>query len=529
MRKKTKLLNYLIPKKFTRQPSLKILITEKDSNPKRIIDTDFSTTPVKPHKKIEKRNLRKNSFNKLLFNQTEDINKSRTNNLSHMPTCKLFINKNLSIHKLANNLLLKKKQNNNNNKFFNSKISNYKKNVSLNQTKFSIIKKNSKNFRINTQSFISIPSNMKQNFITMNFFNTNNNNINLNKKNNDNYTNNHSLVLNKNIFEFQKDKNNKKDIPKKTKLIINKNKLKTQFGLNTNNTTKKNKKNNKKNLSTNFKKSTNDFINLIKNTKATYETGKGITPPLKEIKNALMLSNKDLYHINDGNIKLLCENVKLKKKNEELMNKINNISREFKEIKKNNNDIKEELKEKNNIINNIKLTMDIFNQELIRLQSQIRSNENNTSKFHKNMEKIKKLNIKGIEINETNEKTPSTGIGYVHDKKYTSNEKKMINSSNYMDNQNNSLSDENNISMAANLNINEEEYKKILEKNKLKKTKTNSNTINSLNLNQKKDEKICFDFNQEFLRNVDNFSESWRKEVEKMMKRKSKNEKSPTS
>ena len=28
------------------------------------------------------------------------------------------------------------------------------------------------------------------------------------------------------------------------------------------------------------------------------------------------------------------------------------------------------------------------------------------------------------------------------------------------------------------------------------------------------------DFNQEFLKNVDNFSESWRKEVEKMMQRK---------
>ena len=37
---------------------------------------------------------------------------------------------------------------------------------------------------------------------------------------------------------------------------------------------------------------------------------------------------------------------------------------------------------------------------------------------------------------------------------------------------------------------------------------------------QKENEENFNDFNQEFLKNIDNFSESWRKEVEKMMQRK---------
>ena len=89
-----------------------------------------------------------------------------------------------------------------------------------------------------------------------------------------------------------------------------------------------------------------------------------------------------------------------------------------------------------------------------------------------------------------------------------------------------SLRDDNNISLAENLNINEEEYKKALNKcqnNKKRRFKNNSQVINNLNLMSQQPKEVYSDFNKEFLKNVDNFSESWRKEVEKMMKRKGNN------
>ena len=82
----------------------------------------------------------------------------------------------------------------------------------------------------------------------------------------------------------------------------------------------------------------------------------------------------------------------------------------------------------------------------------------------------------------------------------------------------------NNISLADNININQEEYKKALNncQNKILNN-NNYNAINNFNMikkKQKENEEHFNDFNQEFLKNIDNFSESWRKEVEKMMQRK---------
>ena len=216
-----------------------------------------------------------------------------------------------------------------------------------------------------------------------------------------------------------------------------------------------------------------------------------------------------------------------------MITKINHISKEFNEIKKDNNDIKEELKEKNNTLNNIRLTMDIFNQELIRLREQIQinyknNNTNLTKKKIKIKDKVNKLIINGIEINDNNEKTPSTGLGYAYDKKTSSNEIKLIDNTNKSDiNHNYSISNESNISLAENININEEEYKKALNKCKNSKSKKENNSHfinNNFNLIKPIQNKEPFsDFNQEFLKNVDNFSESWRKEVEKMMQRKGNN------
>ena len=87
------------------------------------------------------------------------------------------------------------------------------------------------------------------------------------------------------------------------------------------------------------------------------------------------------------------------------------------------------------------------------------------------------------------------------------------------------------ISLAENLNIDEESYKFVISKI------NNNQFIQNENLNEIKNKKnaVCGlpkklnfikqknsnDFNEEFLKNYDKFSDSWRREVEKMMKRNS--------
>ena len=451
MKKKSKYLNLLRLKKLTREPSLKLLITDKEINKKRNVSIDFSSTPIRTQKKIIKRNLRENTFNNLIFNQTEEITKTGISNLSCMPSRKLILKKNISIKN--NNLFSKKYYNyNSNDKSF---IFNLKKNnkmINLNQMKASIIKKNSINYKITTQAYIP-GSSAQNNYKTVGSFNNNcisyNTSSSTSKK-----------LLNSKVNKINL---NEKHLPKKTKIIINNKKVKTN---------KKRIKNDNKYLNINFKfADDSDYLN-VKKSKTKYRINRGISPPIKERHYSLSLSKKDLSKIKKGRIKLIHENIKLKKKNEELLFKINFISKEFNEIKKNNNDIKEELKEKNNILKKIKLTMDIFNQELIRLQNKMteynNSNSNNNFNTKKSDNKIrkvelnKKINLKGTELSSNNEKTPSTGIGNAYEKKNLSNEVKMANIS--QNNQTYSLIDENNISLAENLNINEEEYKKALEK-----------------------------------------------------------------
>jgi hypothetical protein len=93
-------------------------------------------------------------------------------------------------------------------------------------------------------------------------------------------------------------------------------------------------------------------------------------------------SNKKIC-LNFLNIsKMIDENKKIKEKNDSLSSKINVMSKEFKEMKKENMNIKRELKEKSKMIKDIKLTIDIFNQELNKLQklSINRMNDNINSK-----------------------------------------------------------------------------------------------------------------------------------------------------
>ena len=532
LKKKPKYLNFLNPlNKLTREPSLKILKTENEVNKKRNISIDFSSTPIRPKKKVKNRNLRKKSFNNIIFNQTEET-KTGTNNLSYIPSHNLILKKNPLNQKNKNNIFLKKSIINSNNSF-NFNLQRNNKMVNLNLTKATKIKKNSKNYKINTKPFLTKYKNSQNNINNFKTFASLKNKMN-------NYNN--SILTDKKLKTNQiikiKFNSNELKLAQKTKAILNKKKL---------NQNTKVKKNNK-NLSTNSKIYADEIglYNILKISKNSFHLNKGITPPIRDKhSHSLTLSNKNLSTFNDGKIKLLCENVKLKKKNEELISRINFISKEFNEIKKDNNDIREELKEKNNTLKNIKLTMDIFNQELMRLQNQMKinninnimnndeilfksnmtdiNNNNNESKL-RNLDAIKNLNIKGIEINSNNEKTPSTGLGHIYDRRPFSNEIKNRNDS--QNNQSSSLRDDNNISLAENININEEEYKKAINKcqnNKIRRFKNNSQVINNLNLMSQQPKEVYSDFNKEFLKNADNFSESWRKEVEKMMKRKGNN------
>lgn len=93
-------------------------------------------------------------------------------------------------------------------------------------------------------------------------------------------------------------------------------------------------------------------------------------------------SNKKFF-LNFLNIsKMISENKEIKEKNENLSSQINIMSKEFENMKKENMDIKKELKEKSKMIKDMKLTIEIFNQELNKLQklSINRMNDNINSK-----------------------------------------------------------------------------------------------------------------------------------------------------
>ena len=311
----------------------------------------------------------------------------------------------------------------------------------------------------------------------------------------------------------------------------------------------------------------------------------------------------------DSILGIIYENKKIKEKNAELSKQFDLIKKEFELIKKDNKDIKEELKEKSKYLKDIKLSMDIFSQELLKLQTiykeeksgSISFNSNNLSKnnthYNTNANNSKKLlfekekhNNENIRINTNNinnminilnkeNKHYETAINSKNKKNNNKFEKihqlPLNNINNIIKKQNkergNSLEANNfqdtsklinietkdatekdnneniiekwscalnldklkekekalgindtnktnksieekdsidlsNISLADNLNINEEIYNIALNRNRKK-------MIGNL-LDLKND-----NFNEEFMKYYDKFSDSWRKEVDKMLKK----------
>lgn len=113
--------------------------------------------------------------------------------------------------------------------------------------------------------------------------------------------------------------------------------------------------------------------------------------------------------------KIIYENYKIKEDNDYLNGQINNITKEFENMKKENLDIRKELQEKSKMMKDMKLTIDIFSRELNKLQT---ISENNREKYlsNRNNKTItidiespkEKIKIKAIKtINDKLKKKPS--------------------------------------------------------------------------------------------------------------------------
>ena len=77
---------------------------------------------------------------------------------------------------------------------------------------------------------------------------------------------------------------------------------------------------------------------------------------IKKNKNEeIVVIEKDLPELKKGGLigHILCENLIIKRKNEELELRINNINKELEEIKRDKNEIKKEIENKDNIIKDI--------------------------------------------------------------------------------------------------------------------------------------------------------------------------------
>ena len=393
------------------------------------------------------------------------------------------------------------------------------------------------------------------------------------------------------------------------------------------------------------------LYNCIKKKRESY-THKIRSKSGRKEKNILINKNKNKYSLlleknileQDSILGIIYENKQIKKKNEELTKQFEVIKREFEQIKKDNKDIKEELKEKTKYLKDIKLSMDIFSQELLKLQNIYKSDKsssytsNNLSKnithYNTNANNSRKLLIdkdkqklmleinnnkssnnnenKNIRINTKNinnitintaikeSKHYETSINYNNNQKLKKFEKihqlplnninnlikkqnkergnslevnnfqdtsKLINietkdatekeNNEYINekwssllniekrkekektleinnNQNESIEEKDsielsNISLADNLNINEEIYNIAVNKNKKKmgklldlKSEKIGKKLNEEERIKKLPKKLNFindNFNEEFMKYYDKFSDSWRKEVDKMLKK----------
>ena len=208
------------------------------------------------------------------------------------------------------------------------------------------------------------------------------------------------------------------------------------------------------------------------------------------ILNKIKKNNKDII-INENDLKeiqksgsilgnILYQNFKFRQKNEQLELQMNNIMKELNEIKQDEKDNKKEIENKNKIIKELNDKIDLFSIEMNKMKNIILNLNNKANK-----DINQSLVIKNSQV------------------------------------------DLENISLADNININEELYNNVLNNAKknmkqLKRNKSGKNiktkdNLGILNFSSKVGNN---NFNDEFLKNYDYFSDSWRKEADKMLQRR---------
>ena len=208
------------------------------------------------------------------------------------------------------------------------------------------------------------------------------------------------------------------------------------------------------------------------------------------ILNKIKKNNKDII-INENDLKeiqksgsilgnILYQNFKFRQKNEQLELQMNNIMKELNEIKQDEKDNKKEIENKNKIIKELNDKIDLFSIEMNKMKNIILNLNNKANK-----DINQSLVIKSSQV------------------------------------------DLENISLADNININEELYNNVLNNAKknmkqLKRNKSGKNiktkdNLGILNFSSKVGNN---NFNDEFLKNYDYFSDSWRKEADKMLQRR---------
>ena len=425
----------------------------------RNISLDFSNTPIKQNKKLIKRNTRTNSFNSLLINQTEG-------GLYYPYSYKTKINE-----KKSNNKIMLNKG------ILNFKA-NHQKNKSLN------IKKEIMNLNKNKQTMIlrkkSQKKNCKRNFLNSYFINPNNVHISFNTVGNNFQIDSQQIKQNNNKSNLMYNNNNKTfyfNNSELNKSISNISKIKNSCY----NIKRSNKNINIYNEIVNIIQALNDekqkiFLN-------DFKSYLNILNKIKKNNKDIIINENDLKEIQkSGSIlgNILYQNFKFRQKNEQLELQMNNIMKELNEIKQDEKDNKKEIENKNKIIKELNDKIDLFSIEMNKMKNIILNLNNKANK-----DINQSLVIKSSQV------------------------------------------DLENISLADNININEELYNNVLNNAKknmkqLKRNKSGKNiktkdNLGILNFSSKVGNN---NFNDEFLKNYDYFSDSWRKEADKMLQRR---------
>jgi hypothetical protein len=224
-----------------------------------------------------------------------------------------------------------------------------------------------------------------------------------------------------------------------------------------------------------------------------------IFPKIKRNKNEeIIINDNDLNDLQKGGLigQILCENFKIKQKNEELESKVDNITKELEQIKNDKKDIRVEMEKKDKIIKDMNLKMTILTEKFKKYQKMINNRNNNN-----NNEELKSCKIGESFSNKSSSKYDLDNIS--------------------LDNNVNM-----NINMHTDIGKNPKNKTNVnkLEKNKSDKNLKINNKVGLLNFNSKVG---TYNFNDEFLKDYEYFSESWRKEVDKMLQRRGNSKKIP--